>query len=283
VGESFASVYSPALQEAILDSFNSQVESALWAGSNVMKTLLTGTTVYVNEVLAPIFGVAGVTGTALQPVQVDPTKRIGILSHPLQMATEATTATSHPVFRGRWVWDQIACQAVPNPPPGTPAFTPPPPGMSLRQDYERMTATGPFLGQMSANPSEPCPSCHSRIDPVGFLFEPFDTIGQYRTIDDYGQPVDLTNITIVGAADPNLNVPTASSMQFATALAQSDLSTSCLTAQMYRFMAHRQDAVADFPVETWLDQVFVASGQNLTPVLVGLTQTDVFLERVNAQ
>jgi hypothetical protein len=48
-------------------------------------------------------------------------------------------------------------------------------------------------------------------------------------------------------------------------------------------MARRNDAVADFPVETWLDQTFVATGENLSAVLVGTTQTDVFLQRMNSQ
>jgi hypothetical protein len=282
-GESFATVYSPALQQAILDSFNMQVDTAMWAGSNVMKTLLTGTTVYTNAVLAPVFGVTGVTGTALQAAQVDGTKRAGILSHPIVMATQATTATSHPVFRGRYVWDQIICQPLPDPPPGVPAFVPPSKGMSLRQDFELLTATGPYTGKASADPSIPCPSCHARLDPIGFLYESFDTIGDWRTIDDYGQPVDLTNITVVGAADAKLNISTTDSVQFAQNLANSDLPNACMTEYLYRFMAKRNDAVADFPAEGWLDQVFDYSVQNLTPVLIGLTQTDVFLERMNAQ
>ncbi len=71
-GESFATVFSPELQQAIIDSFNMQVDSAVWGGSNVMRNLLTSTTVYANGILAPIFGVTGVTGVALQPVQVGP-------------------------------------------------------------------------------------------------------------------------------------------------------------------------------------------------------------------
>ncbi len=121
------------------------------------------------------------------------------------------------------------------------------------------------------------------MDPIGFLFEPFDTIGQYRTIDDYGVPVDLTNITVVGAADPSLNGPMASSVQLAQALADSDMPNACMTENLYRFMAHRSDGIADDPVEIWLDQTFAASGENLNPVLVGLTRSDVFRERVNAR
>jgi hypothetical protein len=282
-GESFATVFSPELQQAIFDSFNMQVESAMWAGSNVMRNLLTSTTVYANGILAPIFGVAGVTGGALQPVQVDPSKRAGILSHPLLMATLATTATSHPIKRGRYLWDDLLCQPFPNPDPGEPSFIAPPPGMGFRQDFELQTATGRYLGQPPPPVGgAPCPSCHSRMDPIGFLFEPFDTIGQYRTIDDYGVAVDLTNITVVGAADPSLNMPMASSVQLAQALANSDVPSACMTENLYRFMAHRSDGIADYPVEIWLDQTFAASGENLSPVLIGLTRSDVFRERVNA-
>jgi hypothetical protein len=284
-GESFASVFTTTLQQAIVDSFDHQVEDALWSGSNILKTLLTSDQQYVNAELAPIMGISGITGTGLQKVTVDATKRIGIISHPLVMATYATTSTSHPIKRGRWVWDQIVCQPLPNPPAGVPAFVPPQPGMSLRQDYELLTATGPYAGMASANPSIPCPQCHTRIDPIGFLLEPFDTVGQYRTIDDYGAAVDMTNITVAGFTAPytGLNVTMNSAVQFAQALAATDLPSQCFTQNFYRYMARRNDAAADFPVENWLDQIFDASGQNLMPVLVGLTQTDAFLQRMNVQ
>ncbi len=288
-GMSLATEFSPALQAAIVESFDMQAEAALWAPTNAMKTLLTGTTVYANSLLAPILGVTVPAGTtALQAVQVDGTKRAGIMSHPLLMATYATTSTSHPIKRGRWVWDNIVCQPLPNPPAAVPAFQAPAAGMSLRQDYELLTATGPYAGKPSAGQAAtgiPCPSCHTRIDPIGFLYEPFDTVGMYRTIDDYGAPVDMTNITIAGftGSEAYLNQTMSSSTQLGTALAASDLPDACITANFYKYMIRRNDAAADWPVETWLDQTFVASGENLSSVLVGTTQTDAFLKRMNAQ
>lgn len=283
-GESFSAVYSPALQQAMVDSFDMQVDSALWAGSNALKTLLTSTTAYANEALAPILGASGVTGTALQPVTVDVTRRLGILSHPLIMATFATTSTSNPISRGRWFLNRIACQPPPNPPPGEPPFEAPAPGVSLREEYELLDGTGPYAGDASAGQiatGTACPSCHASIDPIGFLFEPYDTIGQYRTIDDYGQPVDLANIVVAQVQDRSLDGLTASSMQLAQNLARSDQPVLCLMANLYRFMAHRDDTYADYSVEAQLDAIFTASGQNVQTVLVGLTQTQVFLERLN--
>ncbi len=283
-GESFSAVYTPALKQALVDSFYMQVDSAFWAGSNALKTLLTGTTMYANEALAPILGASGVTGTALQPVTVDATQRMGILSHPLIMATFATASTSHPISRGTWLLRAIACQPPPYNPPGEPPFQAPAPGVSLRQDYELLDGTGPYAGD--ASPGQiatgiACRSCHTSIDPIGFLFEPYDTIGQYRTIDDYGQPVDLTNLVVAQVQDPTLDGPTASSMQLAQNLAQSDQPVLCLMANLYRFMSHRSETSLDSAVEAQLDSIFTASGQNLRPVLVGLTQTQVFLERLN--
>jgi len=56
-GLSLATEFSPALQQAIIESFDMQAEAALWSPTNSMKTLLTGETAYANSVLAPILGV----------------------------------------------------------------------------------------------------------------------------------------------------------------------------------------------------------------------------------
>jgi hypothetical protein len=277
-GESFEAVFSPAAG-AMIRSFEMQVQDALWAPSDAMRRLLTGTTAYANAALAPMLGV-NVTGDTLQPVELDRTKRIGILSHPLLMAMYATNATSHPIKRGRFILGQILCQPPPNPPAGVPAFTPPRAGTSLRQDFEQLTATGPYAGQPSADPSIPCAACHARIDPPGYLFEPFDTIGDFRTIDDYGQPVDLSNITIVRTGDPLVDKPTASSVELAQNLAASDLPNQCLTQMLYRFMARRDDAQADAASEAWIDEAFDLNHQSLVPALA-TTETDAFLARVN--
>jgi hypothetical protein len=126
-GMSQATEFSPALQQAIVESFDRQAEAALWAPTGAMKTLLTGHhRVYANSLLAPILGVTVPAGTTALHAgsRSMTTKRTGILSHPLLMATYATTSTSHPIKRGRFVWDQIVCQPLPNPPAGVPAFHP---------------------------------------------------------------------------------------------------------------------------------------------------------------
>jgi hypothetical protein len=70
-------------------------------------------------------------------------------------------------------------------------------------------------------------------------------------------------------------------MQLAQKLASSDQPNLCLMSNLYRFMAHRDDGPVDAPAEAQLDAIFDGSGENLTPVLVALTQTSPFLERLN--
>jgi hypothetical protein len=190
--------------------------------------------------------------------------------HPAIMSTFATENGTHPIKRGVFVWDQILCQPLPDPPPNVPTFPGVPPNASVRQAYE--TFTSPPL----------CQGCHLRINPVGFLFESYDTIGAYRTVDDNGQPVNSA-VTIAGASDAALNVATATAVEFAGRMAQNGtLASDCLVTQLYRYAIKRMDAGADEPTLTSLTSKF-KDGQSMKQLFIALTQTEPFLNRVNAQ
>ena len=273
-GGNFASLYDGP---DILGSFDAQVDAALWAPKNGLTTLLTGTQAYVNEKTAPLFGVNGITGTAFQAVPVDPTQRVGILMHPAIMSTFATDTGSHPIKRGVFVWDQIVCQALSDPPPNVPTFPGVPPGSSVRQAYEAFTS--PPL----------CQACHARINPVGFLFENYDTVGQYRTIDDNGQPVN-SQTTVVGAVDGSgnndttIDVTTPNAVQFAKNLASDgSLATQCMVKQLYRYALKRIENDADTDTINKLSSDYSGASQNLSTLISGLTQTQGFTNRLNQQ
>jgi len=118
---------------------------------------------------------------------------------------------------------------------------------------------------------------------VGFLFEAYDTVGRYRTIDDVGQPVN-TQVKIVGSGDPNVDVDTANATVFADRLGMNDAQVAtCMVGQLYRFMAKRKLVPED---QTDLDKLntgFKASSQSFKQLVVSLTQTEVFLNRLNVK
>lgn len=261
----FAALYPPEVASGLRDSFDAQINEALWSERDSLKALLTSRSAFVNAAVAPLFGLTA-TGTAMTKVTVDAKQRAGVLTHPALMALMATDTQSHPIKRGVFVWDRILCQPLPDPPANVPPFMAPPPGVSIREQYEILT--------MSAT----CQACHVRINPAGFVFESYDTIGRYRTTDDVGRPVN-TAVMVKGTDD--LDGPLNSATEFAEKAATSVSSTACLVSNLYRFTAKRDEAPADHPVMEALGKSFTSSGQNLKELLVGLTQTDVFLNRRN--
>jgi hypothetical protein len=268
----FNTIYSPALAASIRTSFAMQMDDALWADRGSLTALLTSREAYVDGALAPIMGVSGVTGTTMQKVQMPATQRAGILTHPALMAIFATDNESHPVKRGVFLWDKVMCMPLPDPPANIPPFTPPGPGVSLRQHFETLTK----------DPAA-CQPCHVKINPVGFLFEAYDTIGRYRTIDDNDQPVN-TQVKIVGTGTPALDVDTANATQFADRLAMNDAQvTTCLVSQLYKFMAKRKVYAGVVPEMVKLNATFTSSGGSFKQVLVALTQSEVFLNRLTVK
>jgi hypothetical protein len=262
--------YTPAMQASIRASFDAQVEAALWSDGGGLTQLLTGTKAFVDANTAPLFGMNGVTGTGLQEINVNAQQRVGILMHPAIMATFATDNGTHPIKRGVFVWDQVLCQPLPDPPANVPTFPGVPANASVRQAYE--TFTSPPL----------CQGCHARINPVGFLFESYDTLGAYRTIDDNNQPVN-SQVTIAGASADAINVATSNAAQFAANVAkEGTLASDCLVAQLYRYTIKRMDAGADEDILTTLNTKFKDGGESIKTLLSALTQTEPFLNRMNA-
>jgi hypothetical protein len=64
-------------------------------------------------------------------------------------------------------------EPVPPPPPNVPVL-----------DEAKIGAAASLRDQMEQHRANPvCSSCHAKMDPVGFGFENFNAIGQYRTTD----------------------------------------------------------------------------------------------------
>jgi hypothetical protein len=112
-------------------------------------------------------------------VNLENTRRGGILTH-----ASVLTVTSHPtrsslVKRGHWVLEQILGTPPPPPPPNVPGLE--------DQKSEKPLSFRQQVEQHRMNPN--CAGCHARIDPIGFAFENFDALGRYREKDG-DQPID---------------------------------------------------------------------------------------------
>jgi hypothetical protein len=152
--------------------------------------LLYGNYTFVNPPLARHYGIAGVTGDLNSWVRVDNAARYGrggLLPMAVFLTQNSPGLRTSPVKRGNWVVQRVLGVRVPPPP----AVVPELPGDESKSDLP----VREMLAQHRANPV--CAACHSRFDSFGLAFEGYGPIGNARTSDLAGRPVD-TSVTYPG-------------------------------------------------------------------------------------
>lgn len=134
------------------------------------RNLVDSDFIIINERLADLYGIPGVTGTAFRKVSVPPgNPRGGLMTQAIVLKVSANGTTTSPVLRGAWITERLLGIHVPPPPAGVPAVEPDIRGATtIRQQLEK------HRSQAS------CASCHDKIDPAGFALESFDVMGGWR-------------------------------------------------------------------------------------------------------
>ena len=197
-------------------------------GTGLFADLLTGNKSSVNQALATVYGVSGVTGTTPKAVTFDASQRGGILTLAGFLAVTGASDGSSPVRRGHAIYTRLLCGALPDPPANVPPPEPPTPGLTTRQRFE--------MHDMNACTG----ACHAAMDPIGYGFEHYDGIGAYRTTDQ-SLPVDSNgSITLDGQMRTF-----ADAVGLAKLLAESPAAQACFTRQMTRYALNRWDTAAD--------------------------------------
>jgi len=114
------------------------------------------------------------------------------------------------------------------------------------------------------------------MDPIGFGFENYDAIGQYRTTDG-SAPVDASGeITSTGEIDGKFTGVLALGQK----LASSETVRQCMARQWFRFALARfeQPAVDDCSMQG-LVSAFEAAGSDLNALPKAIVQSDAFVYR----
>jgi hypothetical protein len=243
------------------------VEHVILEGNGSLGTLLTASYSFMNEELASFYGddvLDSVTGSEFRLVQLDPSRRAGFLSSAGLMATHANVNQSSPVFRGKFVREQLMCDMLP-PPPNDLVIVPPEldPEKTTKEQFE----------EIGANPA--CAGCHNLMNPIGFIFEHYDGIGQWRDQQN-GKDIDATG-EVVQTSD--IDGVYDGAVELAAALAESRQVQECVASQWFRFAYNRTVTPEDSCNIEQLNQAFSDSGFDIKALLVALTQTNAFLYR----
>ena len=252
--------FGEPLANAMLDENHAFVQSAVFGTDATFTALMTGTTTNLSNAIAPVYGAQS------GAMSLDPTQRAGLMTRVGFLTVTGSPTGSHPVKRGRKVYERFLCGTLPPPPNNVPPTKPASAGGTTRQRFEE-------------HDQNPCAQgCHSLMDPLGFPFEHYDGIGRYRTIDN-GLPVDSsTSLDVDGTTHA-----IADAIDLSKVLAESPTAQGCFTAQWARFAMLRDLTDADrYSIQT-AQTAFKQSGLKVPDMLLGVASSRSFLYRSLAE
>ncbi|HZY87792.1 MAG TPA: DUF1592 domain-containing protein, partial [Gemmataceae bacterium] len=147
--------------------------------------LLYGHDTFVNRPLARHYGMPGPKGPGdwAHVEDARPYGRGGLLPMAVFLTKNAPGLRTSPVKRGYWVVRRLLGETIPPPPPTVP---------ELPKDESKLgELTLPqVLARHRADAG--CAGCHRRFDSVGLAFEGFGPVGERRTKDLGGRPVQAS-------------------------------------------------------------------------------------------
>jgi hypothetical protein len=144
--------------------------------------LLHGDYTFVNKPLARHYGIP-FSGKADEWVRVDGAGKYGrggLLPMAVFLTKNAPGLRTSPVKRGYWVVKRLLGEHIPAPPPDVPEL----PADEAKSERSLREALAKHREIKS------CASCHQRFDSLGLVFEGYGPVGERRTRDLGGRPID---------------------------------------------------------------------------------------------
>jgi len=259
--------FTPEIGKAMLAETGAFVSDIFMApnATGRMDQLFTSNKSFANGALAGIYGLGGVTGTALSPVMLDPKQRSGLFTQLSFLTMHGDSEGSFPTRRGAQILRRVFCQEIEVPQNiVVPEVKAPSPGVTTRQRF----------AEHSMNP---CATCHQLIDPIGFAFENYDGVGHYRTTDN-GQSVDASGTVQRGSQTLKFK----DAIELMPELAASDDVRSCMATQWMRYLLRREETTGDMPSLGAVQKAFRDSSYDMRELLVAIVSSDAFARRTPA-
>jgi hypothetical protein len=153
--------------------------------------LIDSNYIFVNDKLATLYGLPGITGPEMRKVTLPPgSPRGGVLTQASALFVTSNPDRTSPVKRGLFVLANFLGTPPPPPPANVPA---------LEASEEEFKGHDPVLRDIlkvhRENPA--CASCHNRMDPIGLAFENFNALGMWRDT-ERKQPIAAQGNLITG-------------------------------------------------------------------------------------
>jgi hypothetical protein len=176
--------FTDKLRQAMFEEPGRFLLDVFQANRSILDLLYAEDT-FVNPVLARHYGIPVAASGEDRWVRVEHADRYdrgGLLPMAAFLTWNAPGLRTSPVKRGNWVVKNILGERIPPPPAVVPELP--------SDEAVSELPLREMLAQHRANPN--CAACHARFDSLGLVFEEYGPIGQRRSNDLAGRPVDAS-------------------------------------------------------------------------------------------
>ena len=257
--------FTNELREAMFEEPVRYLDDVIRGDRSVLD-LIYGNYTFVNPVLAKHYGMPDVAGGPDHWIRVDNAAKYGrggILPMSVFLTLNAPGLRTSPVKRGHWVVKEVLGEVIPPPPPVVP---------ELPSDESKLDLPlRDVLAKHRANAV--CASCHARFDSFGLVFEGYGPVGEQRTHDLAGHPVDTAapykDTTITGFEGLRAYIREHRQNDFLDNLCR----------KLLAYSLGRSLLISDEPEIEQMKSVLAANGDRFTPLVDAIVTSKQFLNR----
>lgn len=263
-------IFTNELRQAMFEEPVRFIEDVIQHDRSVLDLLYAKHT-FVNPVLARHYGITAVRMKSGQWFRVDDARRYGrggLLPMAVFLTRNSPGLRTSPVKRGYWVAKTVLGEVIPPPPPTVPEL----PSDEAKMDLPLRQ----MLAKHRENPS--CAGCHARFDSFGLAFEGYGPVGEQRTKDLAGRPVD-THAEFPGGSQGN---GLDDLLAYIKAHREKDFVNN-LQRKILVYALGRSIQLSDEPLLDEMRKSFDASGQRISSLINSIVVSPQFRNQRNPE
>ncbi len=262
----FKDEYKPAMLKETYDFFEGIV---FGDGAPFLQEAYTRQTTNIDNTVAAMYGL----DRGGDYDWSNDRKRIGFLTQSSVMSVHTVVLDTSILHRGLFIADDLLCRHVPTPPENL--------GPVIAEQLMMTDATAPQRERMEQHNLnyEQCGFCHELFDGLGYTFEPYDSLGGFRTLDQHGNPIENSGFNEIDSVKHDF----ADVTDLANILASSDEAKACFVESFISYHFGHTPGIADASFVQELTNAFDLTNQNFIELVKYIVKSDPYIKRAEAQ